>query len=105
MNANHSRSEARKIPMRIFIAAVLIAVLAGPAYGQGKTTPGPPPPPAKSRQEIEAERSAETAYKKSLSNIPDQPAADPWGSARSMDAPKAVTKSPIKRTKAADPAN
>jgi hypothetical protein len=89
--------------MRKFIAAALIAALLGPAYGQGKTTPGPPPPPPKSRQEIEAERAAETAYKKSLSNIPDQPAADPWGIARSADAPKTVTKP--KRSKAGDPAN
>jgi len=86
-------------------AAVLIALLAAPAYGQGRNTPGPPPPPAKSQQEIEADRAAENAYKKSLGNIPDRPPADPWGIARSVDKPTDVAKSPMKRTKTATPAN
>jgi hypothetical protein len=91
--------------MRILRIAAMIALLAGPAYGQGKAPSGPPPPPTKSQQEIEADRAAEKAYKKSLSNIPDQPPADPWGVARSVDAPKAVAKSPSKRTKADGTAN
>src|SRR5271169_5791974 len=86
----------RKISIsRIISAAAMIAMLAGPAYGQvggQNKTPGPPPAPPKSQQEIEAERAAERAYKNSLRNIPDQPPADPWGNARSLDAPKAVPK-------------
>jgi hypothetical protein len=84
---------------------MLIALLAAPAYGQGRATPGPTPPPPKSQQEIEAERAAENAYKKSLSNIPDRPPADPWGIARSVDKPKDVAKSPTKGTKTGVTAN
>jgi hypothetical protein len=93
--------------MRVLRAVALTALLAGPAYAQGKTTPGPPPAPPKSQQEIEADRAAERAYKSSLDNIPDQPAADPWGGARSMDAPKAAaaTAAKAKRVKTASPAN
>jgi len=83
--------------MRLFFAIAMIAMLAVPAYAQGsngKGAPGPPPPPPKSRQEIEAERSAEQAYKNSLRNIPDQPPADPWGNARSVDTPTTAAKTP-----------
>ncbi len=91
--------------MRVLYAAALFALLAGPAYAQGKTTPGPPPPAPKSRQEIEADRAAEQAYKSSLGNIPDQPAADPWGNARSLDAPKTAAKAPAKRSKTGSTVN
>jgi len=81
--------------MRIICAAAMIAMLAGPAYGQAggqNKTPGPPPPPPKTQQEIDNDRAAEQAYKNSLRNIPDKPPADPWGDARSLDAPKAAAK-------------
>jgi hypothetical protein len=42
----------------------MIAMLAVPAYAQSQNSKDPP----KSPQEIEAERAAEQAYKKSLSN-------------------------------------
>jgi hypothetical protein len=94
--------------MRVIFAAAMIAMLAGPAFAQingGKAPTGPPPPPPKSHQEIEAERAAERAYKDSLHNIPDKPAADPWGNARSAEAPKAAVKTPAKRAKTDSPAN
>jgi hypothetical protein len=85
--------------MRVFLATVIIASLAvGPVCAQG-IKGGAPPPAPKSRQEIDSERAAERAYKNSLKNIPDQPAADPWGGARAVDSPKAATKDPAKRTK------
>jgi hypothetical protein len=90
--------------MRIFFAAAMIALLAAPAYAQldgGKAPPGPPPAPPKSQQEIKAERDAEQAYKKSLSGIPDKPAADPWGIARE---PKPPAKTPEAKKKAASTA-
>jgi hypothetical protein len=81
--------------VRVFCAIAMIALLAGPAYAQNqKPPPGPPPAPPKSQQEIEAERAAERAYKSSLGNIPDKAPADPWGNARSMDAPKTAAKTP-----------
>jgi len=94
--------------MRVIFAAAMIALLTGPAFAQlngGKAPPGPPPPAPKSRQEIEAERAAERAYKDSLGNIPDKPAADPWGNARGLEAPKAAVKPPAKRAKTDSPAN
>jgi hypothetical protein len=93
--------------MRVVCAAAMIAMLAGPVYAQSQgkgQTPGPPPPPPKSQQEIDAERAAERAYKNSLGNIPDQPPADPWGNARSMDAPKtAAAKIPAAKKPPARP--
>jgi hypothetical protein len=83
---------SRREIMRVIYAAAMIAILAAPAYGQG-APPGPPPAPPKSRSEIEAERTADRAYKDSLKNIPDKPAADPWGIARGADTlPKANAK-------------
>lgn len=89
-------------------AAALLALLGGPAYAElgGKAPPGPPPPAAKSQKEIESERAADQAYKNSLKNIPDKPPADPWGNARSTDAPKtAVKTAPAKRVKTGSTTN
>jgi hypothetical protein len=93
------------IRMRVFrVVAIIALMLAGPAYGQ-KGAPASPVDPPKSPNQIESEKAAESAYKRSLGNIPDQPPADPWGTARSADAPKAVTKTQMKRTKTGDTAN
>jgi hypothetical protein len=72
----------------------MIALLAGPALAQGKGGGGggKEPPPAKTQAEIDADRAAERAYKKSLGNIPDQAPADPWGGARNLETPKAADK-------------
>jgi hypothetical protein len=86
--------------MRIFPAVAIVAlVLAGPAFGQA-AKPAAPVDPPKSPSEVANDKASEGAYKRSLSNIPDQPPADPWGIARGSDAPKtATTKVPTKRTK------
>jgi hypothetical protein len=94
--------------MRVIYVAAMIAILAGPAFAQingGKAPPGPPPPAPKSRQEIEAERAADRAYKDSLHNIPDKPAVDPWGNARSAETPKVTAKTPAKPAKTGSTAN
>jgi hypothetical protein len=94
--------------MRVLCAAAMIALLTGPAYAQQKSVPKYGDAPVeKSPSEIEQDRAAERAYKRSLGNIPDQGPTDPWGSARSVDAPKAVAKpSPAKpRTKIGGTAN
>jgi hypothetical protein len=93
--------------MRVFAAAAVIGLLAGPAYAQSQPVPKYGEiDNKKSPQEIEAEREAERAYKKSLGNIPDQGPTDPWGNVRSDSAPKAAAKSaPAKRTKTGNTAN
>lgn len=93
--------------MRIFLAAAVIALLAGPCYAQSQSVPKyGETDKTKSPQQIESEREAEKAYKKSLGNIPDGGPSDPWGNVRSDSAPKAVTKaSPAKRTKTGSTAN
>jgi hypothetical protein len=68
-------------------AAVMVLLLAGPAYAQ-IAAPAAPTDPPKSATQIDVEKSADRAYKNSLGNIPDKPPADPWGGARTMDAPK-----------------
>jgi hypothetical protein len=92
--------------MRVFLATVIIALLAGPAYAQssgehvqryGETSK------PKTPQQIEDEKQADKAYKNSLGNIPDKGPTDPWGNARSADAPKDPAKAATKTaaTKAA----
>ena len=92
--------------MRVLRAAAMIALLvAGPAYAQ-RGAPAAPTEPPKSPSQIEAEKSADRAYKNSLGNIPDQPPADPWGGARAVEAPKSASKdAPAKRTKASGTMN
>jgi hypothetical protein len=86
--------------MRVLHTVVMIALLAGPAYGQDAVPRYGDVDKQKSPQQIESEREAERAYKRSLGNIPEQKASDPWGTVRSDSAPKAVAKDPpAKRTK------
>jgi len=94
--------------VRAFIAAAIIAALAGPAlaqqapiqrYGEKDKE--------KSFNEKEQEKEAERAYKRSLGNVPEKGPVDPWGNARSVEAPKgdkAAAKSAAKSdAKAAPP--
>lgn len=91
--------------MRVFCAAAIFAMLAGSAFAQDKPIPryGEVAQP-KSRQEIEADKAADRAYKNSLGNIPDQGPVDPWGSARSSAAPKTAVKPAAKSAAKAAPA-
>ena len=92
--------------MKIICAAVVIALLAGPAYAQSQSVPRyGEVDKKKSAQEIEAEREAERAYKRSLSSIPDLGPTDPWGNVRGDSAPKAAKAAPAKRTKTGNTAN
>jgi hypothetical protein len=87
--------------MRILRAAAMLALLlTGPVLAQ-QAKPPPPSDPPKSPNELQSEKANESAYKRSLGNIPDRPPADPWGGARAVDPPKsATTPPPAKRTKA-----
>jgi len=89
--------------MRVFLAALVIALLAGPAFAQSRPAiPKYGELEGKKPHEIAAEKEAEAAYQKSLGRIPEQKgSSDPWGSVRSDSTPKAVAKDPpAKRAKA-----
>jgi hypothetical protein len=87
--------------MRVLAAVMLTLLLAGPAYAQGSKPPAPTDPP-KGPGEVETERNNDRNYRNSLRNIPDKPAADPWGGARAVDAPSSSSSAPTqpRKTKA-----
>ena len=92
--------------MRVFLSALVVVLLAGPALAQSPI-PKYGELEGKKPHEIRAEKEADQAYQKSLGRIPDQKACtDPWGTMRSDSAPKAaqpktVAKdAPAKRAKA-----
>jgi hypothetical protein len=75
--------------MRVVTAAVIVAFLCGPAFGQA-------PPPMQQAGEADkektavekaADKEAEKAYRRSLGNIPEQKASDPWGNVRGDNKP------------------
>jgi hypothetical protein len=79
--------------MKVFRAAALIGLLAGPAYAQSPEAPIPQyrqPDPDKTPSQIQDAKDAEKAYKNSLSNVPNQGPVDPWGNTRSVGEPKAA---------------
>lgn len=75
--------------MRVVTAAVILAVLCGPAFGQAQA------PMQQYREEDkpktpgqkETDREAERAYRRSLGNIPEQKVNDPWGNVRGDNKP------------------
>ena len=91
--------------MRVFLAAIVIASLAGPAFAQSKNVPKYGELEDKKPHEIKAEKEAEAAYQKSLGRIPEQKGtSDPWGAVRSDSAPKSdSSKAAPSRTVAKDP--
>jgi hypothetical protein len=78
--------------MRIFVAAAITALLAGPAYAQ--MTPNInliPELQSKTPEEKEQEAAQQKAYKDSLRKIPDaKGASDPWGTVRSAEPAKSA---------------
>jgi hypothetical protein len=98
-NAVIKSIEKGSFGMKVLRAAAMLGLLwAGPALAQGIKPPAPQDPPASPSQK-EQEKATDSAYKRSLGNIPDKPPADPWGGARATDEPKA-SPPPAKRTKA-----
>ena len=94
--------------MRILCVAVVMGLLAGPAYAQSQPVPRyGETDKEKTAQQKAAERDAERAYQRSLGNIPEKGGtADPWGNVRTESTPKTAAKSaPEKRAKTGNPAN
>jgi hypothetical protein len=90
------RKHPGSIGMRVVCAAAMIVMLAWPAYAQDNHVPRyGEEDKEKSAVEKQADKAAERAYERSLGNIPDKGGStDPWGIARSTDAPKAAAKTP-----------
>jgi hypothetical protein len=95
--------------MKVFRTAVLLAMLAGPAYAQQmphinmmQDAPG------KTDEEKAADAERDQRYKETLKKIPDAKAStDPWGSMRS-DPPKTAApkaSAAAKKTKTGPTAN
>jgi len=86
---------------RILLAAGVIAMMAGPALAQQAPVQGyGEKDKDKTLVQQQAEKDAERAYKRSLGNVPDKAPVDPWGSARSAEAPKPAAKTEPKRVTA-----
>lgn len=84
--------------MKVFFAAAVVAMLAGPAFAQSNANAPKTLEQmmdAKTPDQIEKEQAADRAYKDSLKKIPDaKTPADPWGSARGANAPAPTAKTP-----------
>jgi hypothetical protein len=75
--------------MRVLLAVVMVALLAGSAFAQDKHVPRyGEEEKEKSATEKAADKAAADAYQRSLNNIPDRGPTDPWGSVRTTDSPK-----------------
>jgi hypothetical protein len=91
--------------VRVFIAVAIVAALAGPVlaqqapmqrYGEKDKEKTP--------NELDQERAAQRAYQRSLGSVPDKGPVDPWGNARSVEAPKGDAKAAAKTDAKAVPA-
>ena len=79
--------------VRAFIAAAIVAALTGPGWAQQAPVQRyGEPDKEKSFNEKEQEKEAERAYQRSLGNVPEKAPVDPWGNARSAEAPKPPAK-------------
>jgi hypothetical protein len=77
--------------MKVFRVAMVIALLASPAFAQMPALNLIQDKPGKTQDEKDAEAARDKAYKDSLKKIPDAKPADPWGTVRS-DTPKTTEK-------------
>jgi hypothetical protein len=84
--------------MRAVLALIMFVSLCAPAFAQDTHVPRyGEEDKEKTDSQKAADKAAAEAYKRSLSNIPDQGKTDPWGAARPSDAPKPA---PTKAAKA-----
>jgi hypothetical protein len=90
--------------MRVLGAAAMIALLAGPVYAQQAPVPRyGEADKDKTQGQLEQEKAAERAYKRSLGNVPEKGPVDPWGNARNVGEPKGDAKSAKADAKATPP--
>jgi hypothetical protein len=90
--------------VRAIIAAAIIVALAGPGWAQQKPVQRyGEKDKDKTWGEMEQEKEAERAYKRSLGTVPDKGPVDPWGNARNVGEPKAAKADAKADAKAAPP--
>jgi hypothetical protein len=82
--------------MKALGAAAIIALLAGPAYSQGAVPRYGEKDKDKTYNQKQQEKDDESAYKRSLGNVPEKGPVDPWGNARNVGEPKAAAKADTK---------
>jgi hypothetical protein len=93
--------------MRAVLALIMVALLSAPAFAQDNHVPRyGEKDKEKTNSEKAADKAAAEAYQRSLGVIPDKGPTDPWGAARSTEAPKpAPTKAAKAKTKPAGTAD
>jgi hypothetical protein len=74
------------------LLAVPVALPATPASAQGAVQRYGEKDKDKTWGQMEQEKEAERAYKRSLGNVPDKGPVDPWGNARNVGEPKSDAK-------------
>jgi len=90
--------------MKVFRLAAVFALLAAPAYAQAPNINLIPELASKTPEQKAADEERDKAYRESLRKIPDpKVSSDPWGTVRTVDAPKAPV--PARRTKTGNSAN
>jgi hypothetical protein len=90
--------------MRVIFVAAMIVLLSGPAFAQDAAhmQQAGEPDKDKTPAQIRSEKDAKRAYERSLGNIPDKGATDPWGAVRTNDAPKAAAKAAASKSRIAN---
>src|SRR3569623_1218250 len=82
----YGRRRTGSLSMRNIAAAVMFALIAGPALAQDHVPMYGEADKVKTESQKADDARAERAYQRSLSNVPAQKAVDPWGAARGDDA-------------------
>jgi hypothetical protein len=85
----------RAVALSALLAAPL-ALPAAPAAAQGAVQRYGEKDKEKTYNEKQLEKEAERAYQRSLGSVPEKSPVDPWGNARSVEAPKGEAKSAAK---------
>ncbi|PWT89585.1 MAG: hypothetical protein C5B56_06865 [Proteobacteria bacterium] len=81
--------------MRILVAALVLALAAGPAFAQiGGFNLLDSPGKRKTQDDVDREQALDDAYKSTMKKMPDQKKAanDPWADVRGGSQPPAVQK-------------
>jgi len=82
---------------RVWGAAAVIALLAGPLHAQqDRVQRYGEKDKEKTYNEKQLDKEAERAYQRSLGSVPEKAPVDPWGIARSAETPKGDAKSAAK---------